>query len=61
MQKYKTGFSAYFFYCFCRLVFCFARLFQTSSLCILHSCILHHSNELLSARRSRAEGESWEI
>ncbi len=26
--------------------------------CILHFCILHYSNQLLSVRRSRADGDS---
>ena len=28
------------------------------TLCILHFCILHYSNQLLSVRRSRADGDN---
>ena len=34
------------------------RLIRIFTLCILHFCILHYSNQLLSVRRSRADGDS---
>ena len=34
------------------------RFIRIFTLCILHFCILHYSNQLLSVRRSRADGDS---
>ena len=34
------------------------RFIRIFTLCILHFCILHYSNQLLSVRRSRADGDN---
>ena len=58
----QNGFSAHCSRCFCRLVFCFVRLFQTSPLCILHSCILHLFKRVaLRPPQQRHRGEGGDI